>query len=270
MIQRELVKQKLQEPRAAALANVYQSMLEKPGEQANIPSLAGLSAHDIETTGRELIKERRHAELLKAKTAKEELAGELKGYESIKPFIHAEREDYKAQKQAANIAQSMLKNIDQIEKKWPSALVGSMPIEMQRVYIRDPQIRKFIADSNALVSALAGTRKGVPTNYKLKLEALSKSDLSMPPQTAREILNDVLTKFEDVKDRLKYINTQKNENGKLPVDIEQRTSAFDIAKEDPFNYPDYYKKGTIIEEDDGKRYRLIEKNGKKEWEELNA
>ena len=190
---------------------------------------------------------------------------EIQEHHEIQPFLHQESVQYKSLKQSRDIAEKMLDSLEAIKDKWPSAGIGALPIDFQRVLIRDPKIRKFIADSKSLVSALAGTRKGLPTNFKLKLEELAKADLSMPIETARELLNDVIERFESSKDSQKFIHSQKDKKtGKYPIDIEQRTQDFENAREEPLSYPEYYKVGTVYE-DNGDRSELILENGKKTW-----
>ena len=158
-------------------------------------------------------------------------AQQFREQQSIKPFLHAEVEDYKAKKNAGDIAKSMLENIKTNKDRWPGPLVGNLPVSAQNLIVRDKNVRKFIADANSLVTALAGTRKGVPTNFKLKLEALSKADLSQPIETQEELLKDVIKKSKQAADRQKYISGLKKD-GKYPLDIEQKVVEYDLRNED--------------------------------------
>lgn len=180
--------------------------------------------------------------------------------ESVKPFLHKEAEDLKAQKQARDIAENMLKNLKKNKSRWPGAIVGNLPDAVKSVFIRDPNVRKYIADANSLVSALAGTRKGVPTNFKLKLEALSKADLSQPIEAQEEILEDVIDKYEKAKERQKFIASQRDSRGQYPLDIERRTLDFETAQDSEMRVPRGAQEGDIYEDDSGQQWEYA--NGK--------
>jgi hypothetical protein len=284
MMQQAYFKNYLQAPQNEAYANAWQQILgggqQAPlpetgiktlmaDQQAGMPSLKGLSKEQIEKLGPIALTEQYRQKKLAGEIAQRERQQEFKEMESVKPFLHAEKEDYKAQKQAADIARKMLDNLERNKAKWPGTLVGNLPTAAQSLLIRDPHVRKYIADANSLVSALAGTRKGVPTNFKLKLEALSKADLSQPIEAQREILQDVISKAQTAEERIRFAHSLKDKKtGKYPLDIEQKVTDYELAKNQPFDFPEFYKPNTVIEDDNGKRFRLVEKNGSKEWKEL--
>ncbi len=185
--------------------------------------------------------------------------------QAITPFLHAEALDYKAQKKVTHLANQMLANIEKNKKKWPGAIVGNLPAQAQSLFIRDPNVRKYIADANSLVTQLAGTRKGAPSNFKLKLEALSKADLGMPVETQEEILKSLINQGKESDIRQKYINSLKTESGIYPGDLERKVIEFEQAQEDPLEFPQYYEEGTIYQdEESGQEYELIDG----QWQEI--
>jgi hypothetical protein len=195
------------------------------------------------------------------RTEKQE-AMAFKTQESIAPFLETEAKDYRANLAASKLAQKMLTNLQEHKKEWPGALVGNLPGPAQSLLVRNKHVREYVANANELVTLLAGTRKGVPTNFKIKLEQLSKADLGMPIGTQEEILKNIIAKKDEASDRQRFINSQKK-NGEYPHDLPQMVAQFDLAQDEPLSHPQFYKDGTVIEEDDGKQYIL--KNGA--WQE---
>ena len=142
-----------------------------------------------------------------------------------------------------------------------------MPEAARRAFIRDPDVRKFIADADKLVILLSNTRKGQPTNYKTQLEKFAKADISQPIETMEGILNDVV-EDSDVSDREnEFISSSKNkETKKYPLDIAQRLSNFERQqKRAGLPNPYDYSEDTVIELN-GKTFK---RNGD-EWEEVKG
>lgn len=187
-----------------------------------------------------------------------------KHQQSLKPFLDAEVSDYKAQSQAAKIAKEMKANLLKNKKYWPGPITGNLPGEVQNILQRNPHVRKYSADANKLVQAIANTRKGTVTNYKLVLEALSKADLSKPIETQVALLDEVINDYDESAKRQKYINSLKDKDGNYPLDLAQKSVEFDLAIKNPLDYPSYYQEGTEYIDDDGNSH--IIKNG--EWEDV--
>ena len=236
-----------------------------PAVQGNVPSreapVTGLEHWRRKTTGGNEFKE----ELARTKQELAEQKENRISQEKLDPFFKAEAADVKAQNQAAKIAEGMLNNLRKNKSKWPGAIKGSLASSSQlgqKIFLRDPDVRKYVADANSLVSALANTRRGQPTNFKLQLEALSKADLSQPIPTQEELLQDVINKRDATRDRQRFIESQKTKNG-YPLDIERRVIEFEDAQDNPLDYPQYYKEGTNYQDDDGTIYVI--KRG--QWQE---
>lgn len=184
--------------------------------------------------------------------------------QSVKPFLDSEVADYKAQSQASKIAKEMKANILKNKKYWPGPITGNLPAEAQKILQRNPHVRKYSADANKLVQAIASTRKGTVTNYKLILEALSKADLGQPIETQIALLDEVINDYDESSKRQKYIHSLKDKHGNYPLDLAQKSVEFDLAVKSPLDYPQYYQDGTEYTDDDGIQYVLVGN----EWKEV--
>ena len=139
------------------------------------------------------------------------------------PFLKGLAEDYRNAQALRSKAKSMLENLQKNKAKFPHRLVGKAVPDWA---YGDKDVRKYLADSTSLVTALANSRKGQPTNFKIKFEQLSKPDLSMPHETQVELLNDIIKNTDNVFKANKLISRQKELNqGKVPGDIRERLIA---------------------------------------------
>lgn len=206
------VKQKLQEPGNAAYLQALQQTL---GGQPMEGGIAGGVNAQQATKLAELGLKRQS---LEAKQQLAEKKHEEAGQEKVQPFLHAQAQDFNNSKKIYALAKRMKENLDKNKVKWPG-ISGYLPDIAQR----DKDVRKYIADSNQLVTLLAGSRKGQPTNFKIKLEALSKPQLNQPVETQEAILNDLLSSSKEVFNTQKQIAKLKEENGgKYPRDLETK------------------------------------------------
>ena len=188
---------------------------------------------------------------------------EIAHQEKLQPYVDEQVQNVRALDNAAKIAKGMLENLKKNGSKWPGAFTGNLPKKVQDVLLRDPNVRKYEADSNALVTAVANSRKGNVTNLKLKLEEMSKAGLSKPKKTQIALLEDVIEKRDQARDAERYRLSLKDENGNYPRDLSSLVSEYEAAQEDPLSYPHLYEEGTVLEDDSGKH--VIE-NG--EWKDL--
>ena len=158
----------------------------------------------------------------KAQLRKEELAIQ----EKVAPFLHAQAQDFNNSKKIYNLAKGMLANVTKNKSKWPN-FSGYLPNTVQR----DPDVRKYIADSNQLVTLLAGSRRGQPTNFKIKLEQASKPELNQPIETQESILRGLIDSSKEVFDTQNEIGKIKKEfGGKYPRDLETRIAELQNLK----------------------------------------
>ena len=167
--------------------------------------------------------ERRHKESLaqKKELAEESLAQkkELAEDEAIAPFLRGQAEDFNSAQRIYNKASGMLKILKENKKDWPGWLESKKPIDWHR----NPHVRKYIADAGSLVSEIASSRKGQPTNFKIKLEQESKPELSQPYETQVALLEDLIQGSQKVFSIQKRINDiKKANNGRIPSDVRQK------------------------------------------------
>jgi len=156
--------------------------------------------------------ERRHKESL---AQKKELAEDA----AIAPFLRGQAEDFNSAQRIYNKASGMLKILKENKKDWPGWLESKKPIDWHR----NPAVRKYIADAGSLVSEIASSRKGQPTNFKIKLEQESKPELSQPYETQVALLEDLIQGSQKVFSIQKRINDiKKANNGRIPSDVRQK------------------------------------------------
>ncbi len=184
--------------------------------------------------------------------------------ETRKNFQKIDEKD-KATLEASRYAQRNLDIANQIGEKFPGAITGNMPEVMKQIFIRDPLVREY--DSN-LQKIVALSAQGIsrPNVFIERIIASGKASLGQPLETQKSLLGEVVSRGDEVKSR-KSFRKSLAKDGRYPRDIDQRMEDYDSAIDNPFKYPAYYKKDTIIEED-GKRYRRVDKDNKPEWEEI--
>lgn len=144
--------------------------------------------------------------------------GKLAEYEKLEPFLKGQAEDYKNAKNLSVVARRMKENLLKNKKKWPG-VTGYLPSSV----FRDADIRKYIADANKLVLLSASSRKGQPTNFKVRLEQLTKPELNQPVQTQLDLLDDYINDADEVFGNQRNIDRIRQENnGRYPRDLAQR------------------------------------------------
>jgi hypothetical protein len=202
----------------------------------------------------------------------------------LAPFIEQEAKELKAQQDAGKIAKKMLNILNKNEKKWPGVIGGNIGNlagkELESLILRDPDVREYMSLGTALVTAIANTRKGVPTNYKTKLEQYAKADISQPIETQRRLLEGVVENTDEAEERNKFLVSQKDKKGNYPHDLVSRVSQFgreqqqkhkifkydeeevpEYVLNDPQYYPEYFPDKKIRDTTTGK---ILKSNGK-EW-----
>lgn len=200
-IQSQVVKQKLQQPNQQSFAQALQGIL-GGSELGELPG--GLTAQQAGQLAEIGIKKNKQI----AESQKE-----------LKPFLQAHGQDLKNAKTIHQKATAMLENLEKNKAKFPTGLLSYAP----EVTFRDPDVRKYVADANTLVTLLAGSRKGMPTNFKIKLEQLSKPNLNQPIETQVALLKDLLESSQDVFQADENIRRIKKENkGLYPTDLVER------------------------------------------------
>jgi hypothetical protein len=190
---------------------------------------------------------------------------DFKRFQAIKPFLHQKAEVLKAQQNVRSKVREALKIIKEHGHKFPGIIKGNLPGAAQSIFIRDPEVRKYMSLVNEIVLARGHMRKGVPSKYKLMMEEMAKANINQPIKTQEDLLNY----FKDDADKEfashRFMLSQKGKNGEYPLDIEQRVSEYESAQEDPLDYPQYYRENAIYEDDNGKKF-ILKKGEWKPWE----
>jgi len=177
-------------------------------------------------------------------TAKEDVRKEIADQARIEPFLKGQYEDFNMSKKLNAKAKSMLEILKKNKSTWPGAITGRLP----ETFHRNADVRKYIADGGTLVTLLANSRKGQPTNAKIRFEQLSKPNLDQPWATQKALLEDIIKDTNLVFDTNKNIEKIRRENGgKFPADIRQRileggleaanSESNDEGYPDPKSYP---------------------------------
>lgn len=182
------------------------------------------------------------------KLAAEEHKQQFLEQEKIQPFLHAKAQDFGNAKKLYNKAKAALTILEQNKDVWPE-LSGLAPDVLQPFLQRNPQVRKYLANTNELVTLLAGSRRGQPTNFKIKLEQKSKPELNQPYETQKEILKSIIKDAEDEFNVHKQIQGIKAKGGKYPRDLETQITEFELGQLDKGNEIES-KAGDVIDSSD--------------------
>lgn len=144
----------------------------------------------------------------------------------LEPFLKGISEDYNISKQLYAKSRSMLENLQKNKAKFEKLRVAGALIDPNskagKILYSDPDVRKYIADSNGIVTLLANSRKGQPTNFKIRFEQLSKPDISQPVKTQEDLLRGIEQNAKDVFKVNKFVNEQQAKHGgKTPGNIRE-------------------------------------------------
>jgi hypothetical protein len=178
---------------------------------------------------------------------------------ALEPFITKEQEDYKVNRQIVHKAQEALELLQRNYKKWPGAFTGNLSEAQRSLFLRDEDVREYAAKIAELVILKGQSRKGLPSNFKLKLEQLAKADLNQPVKTQERILESMIDDASESERKWQFIISQKNPDGTYPRDLKSRAVEFDMAVDNPLAHPEFYEEGTVVE--DRGQTRVL-KNGK--------
>lgn len=226
----EIQKQLLSIPQQESYAQALNQII--GGEASPLPSGARLN-------------EKQFTQLAKLGLQKQQL--EATQQEKLEPFLKGQAEDYTNAKKLYSKAKSMLENIKKNRRKFPGVLSGNIIPEKFRT---DPDIRKYVADANTLVTLLAGSRKGQPTNFKVKLEQMSKPNLGQPIESQIALLEDIIKDSESVfKTQKKLSDIKQEHGGKYPRDLRQRLIEGELEAPESSQQSEYM--GDIVQDDEG-------------------
>jgi hypothetical protein len=200
------------------------------------------------------------------------IAGEqFKNQEEIKKYVGEKHNE-------ASTATKQLKTLDRMQKllekgrqEFPNAFVsGSATLE--HLFNRGKSVSEFRRLANEYVKLeAAGAGSGRNTEYYTKLVEAGKPNTKMDPAAIEEAIKTLKEDKDNTIDNYDYlVKLQDKKTGRYPENIKEKVTGYEISRVNPLDYPEYYDIGNRLVEDDGTEYRLIEKNGIKEWKEVNA
>jgi hypothetical protein len=197
----------------------------------------------------------------------EQIAKESK---AIQPFLHERATMLQGIESEAKTAREMVDIIKKHGGKMPGSVMGNMPRIAQNMWYDDPDIKRYMNLADTLVVNASQDVKGRPSQYMTKLIEASKAGLNLPNKAKLQKLEEYLNEADVESRKEKYIKSQRDpKTGQLPRDIETRASNWSEARAHPLDWPEYYKLNwKITDEDTGKSYVRIEKNGKPDWRKL--
>ena len=294
---KEIVKYDMQQGGNEALAEIVSSLYggnQQNGQQApmqneqpmlpgqeqqptqtgtNIPvnKLKALPRRDLITTTQMIGKQKQHEENLAFKKSEAlkkhgetEEKGARKEQEVLKSFLDEDRQKFQSLKEQKHIAEEMLNIVNNYKGKFPGTIMGNVPDQLKKMWINDPKVRRFMELQAKLVRASAEKGGGRASKNLYQLAEAGKTGVGQPVETIQESLRNYLDEYEQGKYREQHkANLRDKKTGRYPTDLPDRLTEYELAQEDPLNYPQYFTKGEIYE-DNGKRYRV--KNG--EWKEI--
>ncbi len=197
-----------------------------------------------------------------AKTADQELKERKQNFteqQSLNSFLTKEQEDYKVNRQITRKAQEALDILRSHSKDWPGAFKGNLSEAQRALLIRDPNVREYAAKIAELVILKGQARKGLPSNFKLKLEEMAKANLNQPIKTQENILESMINDASDSEKKWEFIVSNRDDKGNYPLDLKSRSVEFDMAMDNPLAHPHFFEEGTVVED---RGLRRILRNGK--------
>jgi len=271
------MQQKGNEPLAQTIASMFggnqQNIQQEPmqgGEQLqtkptiSAEQLKAVPRHDLLQTAQMLGKRQQHAEDLAFKKEQALEKGGREEQKQLKTFLDEDRKKFQGLKKQKEIAEEMLNIVNNYKGKFPGAIMGNLPDTFKKMWITDPKVRRFMQLQAELVRTSAEKGGGRASKYLYQLAEQGKTGVGQPIETIQTALKNYIDEYGQSKDKERFKTTLKNKKtGRYPVDLPDRLAEYDMAQEDPLNYPQYYANGTVYEDDNGKQFIL--KNG--EWKD---
>ena len=196
------------------------------------------------------------------KKQKHEAANEDK----LRPFLKEQHAEFTLSRRVGNKAKEALKLLEKHKDELPYRVVGILPSQVQNLVISHPGIRKYAATINDIVKDLAGVEKGPLTKPRITLTEATKAGFSQPYETQKAILEDLVQRSKNSSQQEKFLASLTDENGYHAQGTQEKLVEFMQAQDYPLEYPQYYKPGTIIEEED-EEYENV---GGKSWKPLKG
>ena len=242
------------------------------GPNISADQLKALPRHDLMQTAQMIGKQKQHEENLAFKKSEAiKKHGETKEkdarkeQEGLKTFLDEDRKKFQGLKKQKEIAEEMLNIVNNYKGKFPGAIMGNVPEPLKKMWINDPKVRRFMQLQAELVRASAEKGGGRASKYLYQLAEAGKTGVGQPIETMQTALKNYIDEYGESKDREKHKATLRDKKtGRYPTDLPDRLTEYELAQEDPLSYPQYFTKGEIYEDDNGKRFKV--KNGK--WKEM--
>lgn len=156
----------------------------------------------------------------------------------------------------------------QKQGNWPSAGFSFLTPEAKEAFYRKPHVQELRSLLNDIVITMSQSRKGLPSNYKIKMEAAAKPSIEMPFDDFKARVQGIRDANQPVIDRYQFFNKQKDaKTGRFNENALSQLQDYDASRTNPLEYPQFFPEGKIIRETKtGKVWR----KGKTEWEERDV
>lgn len=186
--------------------------------------------------------------------------------EKLQPFLAAETKDVNNMRTIGTIAREMKSILENNRQDFPNRAIGLLPLEVQSYLMKKPAIGRFVELMPQLAAAKAYSHQGQITNFKIKLEQLTKPSLSKDVETNLKNLERTLEEIDKADMAFNYLESLKNDRGIYPRDAPQKFTAYTKALDEPLKYPNAFPVNMHYIDDEDKEFILKEVNNKKKWE----
>jgi hypothetical protein len=156
----------------------------------------------------------------------------------------------------------------QKQGNWPSAGFSFLTPEAKEAFYRKPHVQELRSLLNDIVITMSQARKGLPSNYKVKMEAAAKPALEMPYDDFKARIEGIRGTNEPVIDRFQFFNKQKDaKTGRFNENTLAQLQDFDASRTNPLKYPQFFPEGQMIRHPKTKKILI---KGKSDWEDYNV
>ena len=149
-------------------------------------------------------------------------ANKLAKAKVINPILTQVQTQLGNSKKAAELSRDMLLEGQKLHKsgKWPGTLVRNLPENVRDILVDDKHFRKLGSLASQLVSAKASSGKGIPSQARIKLEAMAKAGPHLDWESFKELLLKNIEDYKEEQKRVNFVKSLKNlDNGGYPEDL---------------------------------------------------
>jgi len=269
-IGQQLQDEQLQGQQPQQIGQQFQANSGNP--QVSADELKNLSSNRLMQTGQTLIKNKQFNENLafkKSESQEKRSEFQEKGYRqdqlALQPFLKEDREKFQGIKKEKEIASEMLDIANNYKGEFPGLIMGNVPEPLKKMWVNNPKVRRFMQLQAELVRKSAEKGGGRASKHLYQLAESGKTGIGQPIETIQESLQNYINEYGKSKDRERFkVSLRDKKTGRYPTDLPERLVEYDMAEEEPLNYPKYYTENTIYEDENGKRSVL--KNGT--WKDM--